>query len=301
MTLISSVTLAAFVDLPVAPLVSALVAFGAAIVIGSRSFGVGRAESAAPASTPAAAPSPTVSATASRWIPASTRVSLDAAGIVGVDQQFLFVLVHACCIVVGGVIAAVGASYIDSGMVGTLIFAAGLVIGWWLPVSWLAMRRERRRAEIEADFPVMLDLLQIALEGGLGLAAAWTKVRETLRGSSDVLGEEMHRVEIEVEFGASWAEALDRAATRSEASAFRSLSSLFGQSERFGTELSRVVVVLSDSLRLESSQALEERAHVASVRLLVPLGTLLLPATIVVLVGPLFFMLFETLQGVNAD
>ena len=111
----------------------------------------------------------------------------------------------------------------------------------------------------------------------------------------------MNRIELDVDFGSSWSAALDRAAERTGVQGFRSLASLFGQSERFGTELSRVLVVLSDSLRLEASQALEERAHVASVRLLVPLGALLFPATVIILIGPLFLMLFEVLQNVNAD
>jgi tight adherence protein C len=116
-----------------------------------------------------------------------------------------------------------------------------------------------------------------------------------------VLAAEMRRVEVEASIGLGWNAALDRASARTGVPSFRSLGSLVGQSVRFGTELAKVLEVLSDSLRLETMQSLEERAHKASVRLLVPLGTLLLPATLVVFVGPLFILLLEALQTVNAD
>lgn len=284
-------------SLPLAPIAAGIVAFGAAILLGSRIL--------APTDGPLEGGTDSVEsgdAKASvRWIPQRIRASLDSAGLMEPDRQIAFVVVHALAIVLGGIIAIAAASRMESSMAATIVVAAGLLVGWWLPTAWLVERQVRRREEISADFPMMLDLLEIALAGGLGLPAAWAKVKDTIRGSSDPLAVEMRRIELDVDFGSSWAAALDRAAERTGVAGFRALASLFGQSERFGTELTRVMVVLSDSLRLEASQALEERAHVASVRLLVPLGALLFPATVIILVGPLFLMLFETLQNVNAD
>lgn len=284
-------------SLPLAPFVAGAVAFGVAVFLGRRMLaaGVGSVQ-AATAGRGADGGLETAA-----WIPRSARASMEAAGLFGADAQVSFILVRAFALAVGGIVGAVGAARVESGPVAALVAAAGLVVGWWMPVAWLEARRERRRAEIAADFPVMLDLLEIGLEGGLGLPAAWSNVSGTLRGTCDALADEMRRIEVEVAFGLDWSVALERAADRSHVAAFRSLASLIGQSTRFGTELSRVIVVLSDSLRLEAMQALEERAHVASVRLLVPLGAVLLPATLVVLVGPLLLMLIETLQGVNAD
>lgn len=286
---------------PIAPLIAGVVAFGAAVLLGSRALASAEGAGSATDADSSIEAEGSGSAAATRWVPGSMRESLMSAGIMDGSQQLAFLAVHVASTVLGGLVGMIGALRFESGVTSTLVVAAGLVIGWWIPASWLAGRRERRRAEIAADFPMMLDLLEIGLSGGLGLEAAWSRVRETIRGGSGAMYAEMRRVEVEVEFGVPWAVSLERAAVRSQVPAFRSLASLFGQSQRFGTELSRVVIVLSDSLRLESSQMLEERAHVASVRLLIPLGLLLFPATIIVFSGPLFLMLFETLQGVNAD
>jgi hypothetical protein len=57
--------------------------------------------------------------------------------------------------------------------------------------------------------------------------------------------------------------------------------------------------VLSDSLRNEEIESIEERAHRASVLMLVPIGVLLLPSTLLLILVPMFTMLLETLQDAN--
>ncbi len=59
--------------------------------------------------------------------------------------------------------------------------------------------------------------------------------------------------------------------------------------------------MLSDSLRNEEIESLEERAHRASVLMLLPIGVLLLPATLLLIAVPLITMLFETLNEVNSN
>jgi tight adherence protein C len=188
-----------------------------------------------------------------------------------------------------------------SGVAVTLMAALGAGIGWWLPRAWLGGRRERARLEIVTDFPVMLDLLQISVQGGMGLPAAWATVTAGLRGVSDSLAREMRRVDLESGFGVGWSASLAAAAERTGVAEFRSLGSLLGQTQRFGTELSRMIQVLADSLRHEEIQSLEERAHRASVRMLLPLAGLVLPPTILVIAGPLFMLLLEGLRRATPD
>jgi tight adherence protein C len=202
----------------------------------------------------------------------------------------------------GAVTGALVAGSLDSSLGATLMLAAlGGVAGWMMPSSWLEARRARRRTEIAAEFPVMLDLLQISLQGGMGLPAAWSAVAQGLGAASEALAQEMRRVEIEVGFGRGWTDALDETSTRTSVREFRSLGSLLQQSERFGSDLSSTMRVLSDSLRHEEMQALEERAHQASIRMLFPLGALMLPATLMLVIAPMLILLFEQLADVTVD
>jgi tight adherence protein C len=82
---------------------------------------------------------------------------------------------------------------------------------------------------------------------------------------------------------------------------FRALGQMLEQTERFGTELARMVAVQCDTLRHAELQDLEERAHEASVKMLFPLTALLLPATLLVIVGPLLIMLFDALRQATSD
>lgn len=211
-------------------------------------------------------------------------------------------LLQPICGAAGAVAGLLLARNLESSTQASLMLAAlGAVAGWMMPSSWLDARRSRRRTEIASEFPVMLDLLQISLQGGMGLPAAWAAVAQGLGGASEALAQEMRRVEIEVGFGRGWTAALDETSTRTGVREFRSLGSLLQQSERFGSDLSSTMRVLSDSLRHEEMQALEERAHHASIRMLFPLGALMLPATLMLVIAPMLILLFEQLGDVTID
>lgn len=230
------------------------------------------------------------------------RRDLALAGLTTPDRQWAFLALHVAGTASAALLAAwIAAANFTSPFALLMAGLVGATVGWWLPRSWLEWKRSQRRLEIVTDFPVMLDLLQISMGGGMGLSAAWSAVATSLEGAGDALAEEMRRIDLEVGFGESWKSALDAAGDRTGIDEFRSLGSLLGQTERFGTEVTRMIQVLSDSLRHEELQGLEERAHQASVKMLFPLAVMLLPATLLIIVGPLLLLLFDALQRANAN
>lgn len=229
------------------------------------------------------------------------RRDLAAAGISTTDAQLGFLALHAAITATMAFAAAwIASSNFTSPEALFLAGAIGATVGWWLPRSWLDWKRSKRRLEIVTDFPVMLDLLQISMQGGMGLSAAWTAVATSLEGAGDALAEEMRRIDLEVGFGENWSRALSDASDRTGVHEFRSLGSLLGQTDRYGTEVTQMIQVLSDSLRHEELQGLEERAHQASVKMLFPLAAMLLPATLLLIIGPLIILLFDALQRADA-
>ena len=235
-------------------------------------------------------------------MPVAYRRQLVAAGITDTTTQATFLAMHMLAIGVGA-LAAVWLLLGDDPSLTVCLPAAliGGLAGWWIPRSWLEVQQTQRRIDILTDFPVVLDLMQISLQGGMGLPAAWDVVTTTITGSGDGMAQEMRRVGVEVNFGASWQVALDGAYERTGVIEFRSLGSLLQQTERFGTELSNMIVVLSDSLRIAELESLEERANRASVLVLVPIGALLLPSMLMLLVIPSLVMLLEAVQSVNSN
>jgi tight adherence protein C len=226
---------------------------------------------------------------------------LEAAGDTTRAAQLAFAALHALAIAAGG-LAGVWFGLTGSLDVAPLAFGAlDAGLGWWLPMSYLEGRREQRRREIAADMPAMLDLLQLSLQGSMGLAAAWSSAATHLDSNDTALAQEMRRVDLEVSLGGNWSNALAAASARTGVQEFRALGQLLEQTERFGTEMARMVAVQCDSLRHAELQELEEKAHEASVKMLFPLTALLLPATLLLIIGPLLMMLFDALQQTSAD
>lgn len=221
------------------------------------------------------------------------RRALESAGISEPGARTAFGLLHAASVVAGVALGAVLAGAGSPPVAMVVLAALGGFLGWWIPRSWLQARITRRRVEMATDFPVALDLLQIALEGGMGLHAAWNAVIEGMSGANDPLAEEMRRIEIEVGFGSRWGTALAAATDRTGLPEFRALGSLLEQTERFGTEMVQMVRVMSDTIRHDAVHALEERAHRASVLLLIPLSGLLLPGSLILMFVPTFALLIE--------
>ena len=232
----------------------------------------------------------------------SYRRNLADAGLNPGTDRVTFVLLHALSVLSGALGGALLAQRNAHALAAVVLLALlGGLLGWWLPQLWLDGQRKLRQLALAAEFPVMLDLLQISMQGGMSLNAAWKSVSTSLDGRGAALADEMRRVDLEVGFGTSWTRALDSATVRTGVDEFRELGLLLEQTERFGTEMARAIAVLSESLRHAEVQALEERAHEASVKMLFPLALFLLPATLLLIIGPLLTMLFEALGRATGD
>ena len=235
-------------------------------------------------------------------LPKSLRRTFTVAGFATPKAQVRFVSIHALILVVAVTCCSWLAMSFNSSS--TAIFLAGCmgaVIGWWIPFSWLEWRVTKRRIEIVSDFPIMLDLLQISVQGGMSLPNAWETVAKTLESSSDAIAQEMRWIDLEVGFGVRWGDSLMAATERTGVTQFRSLGSLLEQTERFGTGMSLMIQVLCESMRYEEIQVLEERAHQASVKLMIPLVVLMLPATILLILGPIVLMMLDVFNRTTAD
>lgn len=235
-------------------------------------------------------------------LPKSLRRTLTVAGFATPNAQVKFVAIHALILILAVTCCTWFAISLNPAP--TAIFLAGCigaVIGWWIPRSWIEWRVTMRRIEIGSEFPVMLDLLQISLQGGMSLPTAWETVAKTLESSSDAIAQEMRWIDLEVGFGVRWGDSLMAATERTGVTQFRSLGSLLEQTERFGTGMSLMIQVLCESMRYEEIQVLEERAHQASVKLMIPLVVLMLPATILLILGPMVLMMLDVFKRTTAD
>ena len=163
-----------------------------------------------------------------------------------------------------------------------VLFLAGM-IG---PSFWLDRRKAARQNTLRRGLPDALDVLIICLEGGLSLQAAIKRVADELRAAHPVLGGELRIVDREIQLGRNPGEALNNLAQRTDLDEVLSLSSVVGQSERFGASLVKSLRSHSDTMRVKRKQKAEEKAQKAATKILAPTLMFIFPAIFVILLAP---------------
>ena len=165
--------------------------------------------------------------------------------------------------------------------------AAGLV----LPVFWLRVRERERQAEIARTLPDALDLMKICLEAGLGMEPAMTRVGDELGKRRAVLGRELILTSRQIQAGRSRADALHALATRCGVPELSNVVMLLNQTERMGMGVGDVLRTAAETSRTRRLQRAETEAARTSVKMIFPLALFLLPAMLLVVLGPAFLQL----------
>lgn len=160
---------------------------------------------------------------------------------------------------------------------------------------YLAMRRktERLRA-IDRDFPETLDLLCICVEAGLGLQAGLNQVAENTDG---LLAQEWRRVLNDVRLGASLSRSLTSLADRCPTPAVRHFVAAVNQASELGLSMVPVLRAQAAHAREGRRLSISEQAHKIPIKVLFPLILCLLPALMIVVVGPAGLAIVDQLHA----
>jgi tight adherence protein C len=160
------------------------------------------------------------------------------------------------------------------------------VIGLFLPDLWLYRRIKKRQQLITNALPDLLDLLVVCVEAGLALDGAIAKVTEPDLAKSTPLHEELHRTHLEFRAGLPRAEALYAMGERTGVDEVRTIVGAFAHTEKLGTSLGDTLRVHAEAARVKRRHRAEKAAHTAPLKMLFPMVFFLLPAIIVVTLGP---------------
>ena len=182
------------------------------------------------------------------------------------------------------VLGAVGALYglHSIGLLAVCIIAGGAA-GFFLPDLLLYNAGLRRQTEIQRVLPDALDMLTVCVEAGLGFDAALAQVARTTRGP---LAAEFTRALQEMQIGKTRSQALRAMADRTTVAELRTFVSAVAQSGELGIPIAQVLRAQAKEMRVRRRQRAEERAQKVPIKILFPLIACLLPALLVVVVGP---------------
>lgn len=159
---------------------------------------------------------------------------------------------------------------------------AGIMVAL-VPVYWLRIRVAARKRALLKALPDAVDLIVTTVEAGLGLDAALSEVGYETEGP---LGEELRLTVRETTLGRSRRDALARLNERTDVPELKTFVQSIIQAEQTGIPVGQVLRTQAAQIRLKKRQRAETEAQRAPVKMVVVLALLVLPAMLLMVIGP---------------
>ncbi len=170
------------------------------------------------------------------------------------------------------------------GVLGVFFLVASFgAIGWVMPMFVLRKRAGQRLQQIDREVPELVDLLVTTVEAGVGFGAALQITARRVRGP---LGDELRVALSEQSMGLTIGEALTNMLARANSPALRMFVQAVLQGETLGVSIGKILRDLAIDMRKRRRQTAEERAQKAPTKIIFPLVVLILPAMLIVSIGP---------------
>lgn len=167
--------------------------------------------------------------------------------------------------------------------------------GYKIPDVLLNSKIRKRQLHIGEELPDALDLLVITVEAGLGLNAAILKVGQDLKMRSPSIAAEFTKVNQDLRTGIPREEALRELGKRNQVEDLKIFVGALILADRLGTSIADTLRIQADSLRTRIRQKAQEKAAKSAVKMLIPLVLFILPALIMILMGPGLISVVRTL------
>jgi tight adherence protein C len=177
------------------------------------------------------------------------------------------------------------------------IFTLFLIAGaGWVGVPFYVRRRATERTYLlDREVPELVDLLVTTVEAGVAFAGA---LQLSARRVREPLGQELRLTLREQSMGLTLDEALTHLEERtSQSVSVQTFVQAIVQGETLGVSIGKILRDLAVDMRKRRRQIAEERAQKAPIKLLFPLVFLILPAMLIVILGPAVYSLVHGLGG----
>ncbi|MDA9189430.1 type II secretion system F family protein [bacterium] len=164
------------------------------------------------------------------------------------------------------------------------------IVGFYYPDLWIRGTIAKRQEEVMRAMPFAVDMLALSVEAGLDFIAAMTKVVDKARDSA--LVEEFEILLKEIRVGAARAEALRNLAWRIDLLPISSFCATLIAADSVGASIGPILKALSREIREKKSAEIEKKGAQAATKLLFPMIAFILPAVLLVVLGPVLLDFF---------
>jgi tight adherence protein C len=220
---------------------------------------------------------------------------LTNAGRRGRDELDRFLEEKVIWMIVGLAGAIVGFAFVP-GLPGLLIGLGSATWGIIAADRLLQARVDERQAAVRRGLPSAVDLLVTCLDAGLSLEQAVARVAKDLAHSEPILAEELRLTASELEAGVNLPDALRRLSRRVGIDELSAMCGVVAQASALGAPIAQTLREYAIASRRQRIAMLEERAGMLSTKLTMPVAICLLPAALLVILGPAAVQLMKALE-----
>lgn len=167
------------------------------------------------------------------------------------------------------------------------IVTALMVAGFYGPWLWLRARIKKRREAIELSFPNALDLLQIAIEAGLGFDAAMLRVAHEISRVAPEISQEFMILQLEIQAGKERQAAFLDMADRTGVNEVASFANVILQANQYGTSVSKALMTFSVDMRTDRELRAQEKANRLPVKMSAVLALFMMPVLLMICLAPM--------------
>lgn len=175
-----------------------------------------------------------------------------------------------------------------------IIILAGVLIGVLGPDLYLSSKVKSHQEEIRSQLAETLDLMSVCMEAGLSFDASLVKISERMEGP---LIDELVTVFKQIQLGKNRNEALKELADGSEVGELKTFVSAVIQANQLGIPITNVLAAQSEQLRVAKREEIKTVAAKVPTKMTIPTVLLILPAIILVILGPVIISLMDSFKN----
>ena len=192
-----------------------------------------------------------------------------------------------------------GSIFVVSFQLKIVTVGAGFMLGIMGPERVLGFIRNRFQVALQRGTPDALDLLVVCSEAGMGLESALERVAEEMVHSNRAISSVLFSLLDDLRVLPDQRDAFRNLGTRSGVDSLRRFGTMLSQSIQYGTPIGQVLRAVADELRRERMNKLEEMAIKLPAKLIFPLIFFIMPSLYIVLLGPSFLGLFDSMASAS--
>jgi tight adherence protein C len=182
---------------------------------------------------------------------------------------------------------------------GLAIAGLSAIIAILGPDFYIARRQRHLQYKYRNQFPDLIDMLVVCVDAGLSLNGAFVRILPEVSKQNRSLGINLALLGAETRAGRSLADALGTLADRLNIDEARAFVILLRQSLELGTDTGDALRVFGDEMRTKRLLRAEEMANKLPVKMVLPLGALIFPVILMVVLLPVIIRLISISRAVG--